>query len=155
MAKYGNRPVLLLGLLLQTAALFTFAILVIVNGSVFPFGYMFPAMMAAGIGMGLSFTPLSHGILAEVPEHAAGEASGISNATRELGGVFGIAISGTVFEHGSMIRSASDFGHHLIPTLYACAAMLILSFLSIVMMYKKASLKSSDPIKQKLIDPIY
>ncbi|MGF7047850.1 hypothetical protein J2T13_002356 [Paenibacillus sp. DS2015] len=42
-------------------------------------------------GMGLSFTPLAHGVLASVPESSAGEASGMSNATREMGGVFGIA----------------------------------------------------------------
>jgi len=54
------------------------------------------------------------------------EASGISNATRELGGVFGIAISGLIFQSGAAIQTPDDFGVHLVPALWTGAAMIVL-----------------------------
>lgn len=132
-SKIGNRAVLSLGLLLQTLALLGFAVLILSLGVDFPFGYQAPLMMLAGTGMGLSFTPLAHGILSSVPEESSGEASGISNATRELGGVFGIAISGLIFESGSAVRTPADFGDHIVPALLASAVMIALGLLSVLL----------------------
>ncbi|MCK9861640.1 MFS transporter [Paenibacillus sp. ATY16] len=135
--KYGSKKILLFGLFLQTAAMIYFALMIIGKGAIFPFGYMVPAMMAAGAGMGFSFTPLSHGILTSVPEHAAGEASGLSNASRELGGVFGVAISGLIFESGGAITSPEAFGDHLVPALFVLAAMLAIGFLSVTFLVRR------------------
>lgn len=135
-SKLGAKPILLTGLLLQAGALFTFAVLIGVNGPHFSFLYMLPAMIAAGAGMGLSFTPLSHGVLSAVPEVASGEASGIHNMLRELGGVFGIAIGGLVFQRGGAITTPEQFGNHLIPALYVFTGMLLLGCASIVLLYR-------------------
>ena len=130
--KFGTRAVLSTGLVLQGIALLGFGFLIISQGVDFPFLYMLPFMMMAGAGMGLSFTPISHGILSSVPEEAEGEASGMSNAMRELGGVFGIAIGGLVFQSGAAVKSASDFGDHVVPALFAGAAMILVSLISVV-----------------------
>ncbi|WP_168123042.1 MFS transporter [Paenibacillus sp. HB172176] len=130
--KFGTRVVLTTGLALQGIALLGFGFLIISQGVDFPFLYMLPFMMMAGAGMGLSFTPISHGILSSVPEEAEGEASGMSNAMRELGGVFGIAIGGLVFQSGAAVQSASDFGDHVVPALFAGAAMILVSLISVV-----------------------
>lgn len=132
-SKFGGRNILALGLIFQTLALFGFGFLILSFGVDFPFGYQAPLMMLAGAGMGLSFTPLSHGVLSSVPEDSAGEASGISNATRELGGVFGIAITGLIFQSGSEIRSAADFGDHVVPALLTGAVMIALGFASVLL----------------------
>ncbi|AZN41432.1 MFS transporter [Paenibacillus albus] len=136
--KIGTRTVLLTGLLLQGGALLGFGLQILDLGVDFPFGYMVPFMMMAGTGMGLSFTPLSHGILSSVPESAAGEASGVNNAMRELGGVFGIAIGGLVFQSGAVIQSPADFGDHIVPALFTGAAMTLLSILSVVAFYSRS-----------------
>lgn len=130
--KIGTNRVLVTGLVLQTGALLGFGLLIYALGVDFPFGYMAPFMMMAGAGMGLSFTPLSHGVLTSVPESAQGEASGVNNAARELGGVFGIAIGGLIFQSGSAIQSPADFGNHVVPALYAGAGMIALGLISIV-----------------------
>jgi MFS family permease len=132
--KFGTRAVFALGLALQAAALAGFAILIAFAGTDFPFGYQAPLMMAAGAGMGLSFTPLAHGVLASVPDADAGEASGISNATRELGGVFGIAVGGLVFRSGPEIASAADFGRNVVPALLAGSAMLALALAALLLL---------------------
>ncbi|MGO4108781.1 MFS transporter [Paenibacillus sp. YAF4_2] len=142
--RYGTKRILLFGLLLQTAAMIYIAILIINQGAVFPFAILVPAMVAAGAGMGFSFTPLSHGILTSVPENAAGEASGLSNASRELGGVFGVAISGLVFESGGAITSPEAFGDHLVPALFVLAGMLALGFLSVALFIRGKHKQSSS-----------
>ncbi|OZB93662.1 MFS transporter [Paenibacillus sp. XY044] len=129
--KFGSKRVLLFGMLLQVLALIGIALVIIREGAVFPFGYIVPLMMAAGAGMGFSFTPLSHGLLSSVAEKAAGEASGMSNTARELGGVFGVAIGGLVFASGSAIATPNDFGHHLVPSLFVFAAMIAVGVLSV------------------------
>ncbi|WP_276358357.1 MFS transporter [Cohnella caldifontis] len=124
--KWGSRGILSAGLLMQGAALAGFALLILSEGVRVPFAEQMPLMMLAGAGMGLSFTPLSHGILTSVPDSSSGEASGISNATRELGGVFGIALNGMIFQTGDPIRTPADFGEHLVPALFVSAGMIAL-----------------------------
>lgn len=135
-SRLGNRNVLLAGLLFQTAALAWFALIIHTQGFDFPFIYIVGPMMLAGTGMGLSFTPLSHGLITSVAEDAAGEASGMGNATRELGGVFGIAISGLIFQSGDPIRSPQEFASHVVPSLAAGAAMMAIAFLGIALFVK-------------------
>jgi predicted MFS family arabinose efflux permease len=147
-SRFGTKTVLLTGLFFQAAGLAWFALLIDSQGANFPFVYLLAPMMLAGTGMGLSFTPLSHGSISAVPEDADGEASGISNATRELGGVFGIAISGLIFQSGSAIRSPEDFAHHIVPSLGVGALMMVVAFLGIALFVKnKASKKNTQSLQ--------
>lgn len=132
-ARFGNRLILSIGMLFQGLALIGFAWLIIAIGFDVSFGYLAPFMMLAGTGMGLSFTPLAHGVLAAVPETSAGEASGVSNATRELGGVFGIAICGLAFQSGALIQTPQDFAAHLVPALWVSVAMIGLGLISVAL----------------------
>lgn len=144
--RFGNRIILSIGLLFQGLALIGFAWLISAVGIDIPFGYLAPLMMLAGTGMGLSFTPLAHGVLSSVPEASSGEASGVSNATRELGGVFGIAICGLTFQSGAMIQTPTDFGIHLVPALWVSVAMISLGLTSLTLfakeVYKRKELSS-------------
>ncbi|WP_256762007.1 MFS transporter [Cohnella sp. WQ 127256] len=142
-SRLGNRNVLLSGLFIQAVALTWFALLIQAKGFDFPFIYLLAPMMLAGTGMGLSFTPLSHGLISSVPEDAAGEAIGIGNATRELGGVFGIAISGLIFQSGSAITSPHDFSVHVVPSLAVGAVMMAVAFLGIAIFVRK--INKADP----------
>ncbi|WP_391572453.1 MFS transporter [Cohnella sp.] len=138
-SRLGNRNVLMAGLLFQTAALAWFALLIRARGFDFPFIEMLGPMMLAGTGMGLSFTPLSHGLISSAPEEAVGEASGVGNATRELGGVFGIAIGGLIFQSGSAIRSPQDFADHIVPSLGAGSLMMAIALLGIALFVRGRS----------------
>lgn len=149
-SKFRNRNVLSLGLSMQAAALVGFAVQIAVLGVDYSFAYMAPLMMLAGAGMGLSFTPLAHGILSAVPEEAAGEASGISNATRELGGVFGIAITGLVFQSGDPIASPADFGDHVIPALYAGAGMIALGLVGVAVLVRSRASRENEEARENL-----
>ncbi|PXW90571.1 EmrB/QacA subfamily drug resistance transporter [Pseudogracilibacillus auburnensis] len=122
--RLGARNVLIVGFLMQTLALVGFAWLIAAQGTGFPFVQSAPLLMLAGTGMGLSFTPLAHGVLSSVSDSSVGEASGVSNASRELGGVFGIALVGIFFNADPAIATPADYSEHIVPVLQMCAGML-------------------------------
>ena len=61
----------------------------------------------AGTGMALVFAPTANAVLGAVRPEEAGQASGATNAIREVGGVLGIAVLASVFSaHGSYASPA-------------------------------------------------
>ncbi|QTE00117.1 MFS transporter [Streptomyces cyanogenus] len=53
-------------------------------------------VLLVGLGIGLTLTPISTLVMMRVPANRSGMASGASNATRQLGSVFGVAVLGTL-----------------------------------------------------------
>ncbi|MEK4248082.1 DHA2 family efflux MFS transporter permease subunit [Paenibacillus sp. FSL W7-1287] len=137
MNKYRVRSILMVGLLLQVIALCSFGLVINQLGPIFSFGYLAPGMIGAGIGMGLCFTGIQHGVLEGIPDAYTGEGSGVSNAIRELGGVFGIAIAGVVFHRNGLVTSGHAFAEALVPTVYVCAGMIGLASISLLYLYVK------------------
>lgn len=94
--RIGSRPVVVVGLLAQATALLWFGL---VTDSTTPYIDLLPAFLLGGAGMGLTFAPLSAAVMGAVTGQREGQASGAYNAIRELGGVFGVAVLGAVFQH--------------------------------------------------------
>jgi EmrB/QacA subfamily drug resistance transporter len=94
--RIGARPVVVAGLLAQAASLTWLGIITTATSS---YPTILPAFLLGGIGMGLCFAPLSETVMAAVATDRQGQASGSYNAIRELGGVFGVAVLGAVFQH--------------------------------------------------------
>lgn len=152
-ARFGTRPILTIGLSMQAAALMYFAWITWEQGAVYPFSLLLPGMLVAGAGMGLAFAPLSHGIMSSVTESEAGHASGMNNAFRELGGVFGVAIAGMVFQWGDPVASPDAFADHLVPALAVCAMMIVLGLVCAVMaVVKEAKLHQALQQAEKLTE---
>ncbi|MBB5868307.1 EmrB/QacA subfamily drug resistance transporter [Allocatelliglobosispora scoriae] len=79
-----------------------------------------------GAGMGLLMAPASLEITAAVPVRYAAMASSLNSVIRELGGVLGIAVVGTVvsaFYRSTMSATPGVAGHDL-PSAHAVAAQL-------------------------------
>lgn len=55
-------------------------------------------LMVTGLGMGMTFAPMTAAAMAQVPSGIAGSASGILNTTRQLGQVMGIAVLGSILQ---------------------------------------------------------
>ncbi len=94
--RIGARPVVVTGLLTQAASLLWLGLITTTTSS---YPTILPAFLLGGIGMGLCFAPLSESVMAAVATDRQGQASGSYNAIRELGGVFGVAVLGAVFQH--------------------------------------------------------
>ena len=60
-----------------------------------------------GFAMGLMFTPLSTSAFSNIPRHKIGQASGLFNVIRQLGGSFGIAFMSTLLLRRTIYHSAT------------------------------------------------
>jgi MFS family permease len=60
------------------------------------FAVIFPSMVVWGAGMALTMAPMTAAVMASVPTRHAGVASAATNTSRELGGVFGVALLGAI-----------------------------------------------------------
>ena len=64
-----------------------------------PYSALWWNMLILGVGMGSVMAPMTAAVTSTVPRQRAGMASGTTNATREVGGVFGIALLGAIVTH--------------------------------------------------------
>ena len=119
--RYGSRPFMVAGLTLQATALGWLAVLAGVHMS---YVSMIGPFLLAGSGMSLVFAPAANAVLASVRTTEAGQASGATNAIRELGGVLGVAVLATVFTSHGSYASPQDFVNGLVPAMWVGTAVL-------------------------------
>jgi EmrB/QacA subfamily drug resistance transporter len=119
--RFGSRLFMVAGLSLQAIAL---AWLAAVAGVDTSYTSMVAPMILAGAGMALVFAPSANAVLASVRTSQAGQASGATNAIRELGGVLGIAVLATVFTSNGNYLSPHAFVSGLVPAMWVGVAVL-------------------------------
>jgi EmrB/QacA subfamily drug resistance transporter len=119
--RYGSRMFMVAGLGLQAIALGLLATLASVHES---YASMILPFILAGSGMALVFAPSANAVLASVRTSQTGQASGATNAIRELGGVLGIAVLATVFTSHGSYASPTAYVSGLVPALWIGAAVL-------------------------------
>jgi MFS family permease len=93
--RIGPRPLIVAGLSLTTVALFLQTRIDVDTG----YGLLLPAFIVMGIGMALVMSPMSTAAMNAVAAHKAGVASGILSMSRMVGGTFGVAALGALFQH--------------------------------------------------------
>ncbi len=119
--RLGSRLFMAAGLALQAIALGWLATIASVDTS---YVSMVAPFVLAGTGMSLVFAPAANAVLASVRTEEAGQASGATNAIRELGGVLGIAVLGTVFTSHGGYTSPQAYVAGLTPALWVGVAVL-------------------------------
>ncbi len=93
--RFGARSVVITGMAAQALSLAWIGFSASAGSSYLS---LLPAFILGGLGMGLSFAPLSATVIGGLPDARHGEASGAYNTVRELGGVFGVAVLGAIFQ---------------------------------------------------------
>jgi EmrB/QacA subfamily drug resistance transporter len=119
--RYGSRLFMAAGLGLQAIALGWLATLAGVHQS---YVSMIGPFLLGGSGMALVFAPSANAVLASVRTDQAGQASGATNAIRELGGVLGVSVLATVFTSHGGYGSPQAFVNGLVPALWIGTAVL-------------------------------
>jgi MFS family permease len=119
--RYGSRMFMVTGLGLQAIALGMLATLASVHQS---YASMILPFILAGSGMALVFAPSANAVLASVRTAQTGQASGATNAIRELGGVLGIAVLATVFTTHGSYATPHTYISGLVPAMWVGAAVL-------------------------------
>jgi EmrB/QacA subfamily drug resistance transporter len=93
--KVGARPLMVAGLSLTTLSLFLQTRIDVGTG----YELLLPAFILLGIGMALVMSPMSTAAMNAVSPDKAGVASGILSMSRMVGGTFGVAAIGALFQH--------------------------------------------------------
>ena len=91
--RFTPKPVLITGLAIGTGG---FIFLTQLSGHNDYLNHVLPAMVILGLGFGMSFVPATIAATSGVAREDSGLASGLLNATQEIGGSLGLAILSTV-----------------------------------------------------------
>ena len=104
--RFGNRPFMLGGLILQAAGLGWLA--AVTKPGVGYLTLVAPLIMA-GVGISMCFPAVANAVTAAVPIEDVGMAAGTNNALNALGGVFGVAILAAVFARNGGYSGPAGF----------------------------------------------
>ncbi len=135
-ARLGMRRLISFGVALQVASLAWMAVRVTPT---MPYPDMVPPLILAGIGMGVFFALLAPLVLSFVGAADEGAASGISNAIRELGVVFGVAVLAAVFAANGSYLSGHAFVTGLVPALWVGVAIVTGAFVTSLFLPERAA----------------
>jgi MFS transporter, DHA2 family, methylenomycin A resistance protein len=95
MARTGPRLPTVAGLALSAAGMLG----LVAEGSQTTYWVLVAPMMAAGLGMSLTMPAVTAAVMGSAPAEQAGVASGVINTARQMGGVIGVALLGTLVAH--------------------------------------------------------
>jgi EmrB/QacA subfamily drug resistance transporter len=104
--RIGGQRLMTVGLALQAGGLMWLAAL---QSPTVPYSDLVLPFVISGTGMALFFAPVANVVLSSVAPKYEGKASGATNAIRELGGVFGVAVLASVFAQAGGYTSAETF----------------------------------------------
>ena len=90
--RHGSRAPMTVGLLLAGTGLFLMSRI----GATTPYGLLVPIFVLMGVGLGATMAPMTAAVMNAVGPQRAGLGSAMTNTSREVGGVFGIALLGTI-----------------------------------------------------------
>ncbi|MCW3009759.1 MAG: family efflux transporter permease subunit [Solirubrobacterales bacterium] len=121
--RIGSRPLMAAGLALQAGAIGWLAAVTTVDVA---YSALVVPFVMGGTGMALVFAPSANAVLRSVRPEEAGQASGATNAIRELGGVMGVAVLASAFAGAGSYASPQAFTDGLVAALPIGAAVLAL-----------------------------
>ena len=119
--RFGGRPLMTIGLALQAIAMAWIAAVLAVDTSYLT---LVPAFVMAGTGMALVISPSASMILESVRDSEAGQASGAASTLREVGGVLGVAVMATVFQHSGSYASPQAYSDGVAAALPVAVGVL-------------------------------
>ena len=151
-SRLGVKAVMVISALIQGLALVWFA-LVVSTGTTYP--VLLGAMVLAGFGMGLFFALTARQTLEFVTPEQEGVASGVNNAMRQAGVVFGIATLSSIFAGaGGRYGEPARFVDGLQSALWVGAAVLGVAVVSAVLVPARAPAAPDDAAERTGSDPL-
>ncbi len=119
--RIGQRNLIVAGQVLLAGAILWIGLVTTVDVS---YDSLIVAFTMAGVGMGLTFAPISTVALASVTERERGMASGANNTIRELGVAVGVAALASVFASAGGYAGDQAFVDGLRPAVLVGAAIV-------------------------------
>jgi EmrB/QacA subfamily drug resistance transporter len=119
--RFGGQRFMAVGLSLQAAGLLWIAA---ISTPTTPYADLVAPFILSGVGMGMFFAPVANVVLSSVRPEQEGKASGATNAIRELGGVFGVAVLASIFAQVGGYQSGAAFVHGTTTAVYVGGAVV-------------------------------
>lgn len=101
--NFGSRIPASAGMAVMAAALYSFHVL----DDKTPYAYIALGLVIMGIGLALTMSPLSNGVMGSLPKNKLGVGSGVFNLFKNVGGSVGIAIMGTLLDNRQIVHNAT------------------------------------------------
>jgi EmrB/QacA subfamily drug resistance transporter len=121
--KVGERPLVVIGLLLQAIGLGWIAISAAPGMA---YSILIVPLLFAGVGVSMAMPAAQNAILSSVAVAEIGKASGVFNMGRFLGGMFGIAALVAVFSANGSVDSAAGFSTGFAAAMRVAAGLSLL-----------------------------
>jgi MFS family permease len=125
--RVGTRALIVMGLVLQAAALVWLALELDPGAA---YGTFVAPFLMAGVGMALVFAPMSTAVLANMPEDDHAKASGTNSTLREVGVALGVAVLTAVFTGAGGELTPTGFTDAAVPAVLAGAGALVVALVS-------------------------
>ena len=116
--RFGNRPVLVLGLALKTVGLGWLSLVATPDTS---YAALLLPLIVEGIGTSMAIPVVQSAMLGAVPPDDIGKASGVNGVSQEVGGVLGIAVLVALFAAAGSHLSPGEFVSGFVVVAAACA----------------------------------
>jgi MFS family permease len=145
--RFGNRKVLMTGLLLAIISTLWISWIVAVQAPFFP--QMFILLTIMGIGAGMAFQPLTAMGLSDVDPHDAGAASGLINVAHQSGSSMGLAILISVFD--AAIRTDQPSKMHFAHAISSSILGSVFFVTSALIVTLICFLPASHPAREKAL----
>lgn len=140
--RFGGRPVVVAGLVLQAVGLALFAVVIGPDAS---YSSQLPGLIVGGVGMALYFAPAASLVMSSVRPAEQGIASGANNALREVGGALGVAVLATVFSSQGGYDSAQSFTDGTVPAVWTGAGVVALAALVALLIPGRRNASAPEP----------
>ena len=140
--RIGARPLMAAGLALQAVGV---AWLAVVSTPTVPYAELVLPFILSGTGMALVFAPAANAVLGAVRQEETGQASGATNAIRELGGVMGIAVLASVFSSNGSYASPQAYTDGMTSAIWVGAAVLAVGALVALLIPARAGRGAAVP----------
>jgi EmrB/QacA subfamily drug resistance transporter len=140
--RIGERPLVVIGLAVQAAAMLWFAARV---GTDLTYLDTLGPLVVGGIGVSLALPCGQSAVVSAVADRDVATASGVNGTVRQLGGVLGIAVTVAVFGARGGYLSPADFVAGFRAALLTAAALsLIGAVAGLALPNRRASLPDAD-----------
>jgi EmrB/QacA subfamily drug resistance transporter len=118
--RFGERPFMVGGLLLQSIGMGWIAL---ITGPDLTYTEFVVPAIVAGVGVSMAIPAAQNSVVGSVALGEIGKAAGTNSMMRELGGVFGIAVTVAVFAGAGSFASAEAFTDGFAPAIGVTAAL--------------------------------
>jgi EmrB/QacA subfamily drug resistance transporter len=122
--RFGERPFLVVGPLLQALGL---AWIALIADPAMSYPQLIGPLMVAGVGISMSFPAAQSSVVGSVPPGAIGKAAATNTTMRELGGVMGIALGVVAFSGAGGYLSPAAFSDGFVAAMGVAAALSVLA----------------------------